>query len=328
MSRARKNGAVSVVRQSDNALLETAEESLSQEVPDDETPEMPDDETPEVIEPETPDETPGDETPDETLNYGPEPVVLPESGVLVVAADGRGVHANVRVKFSEKAGKILFTSECGWAYVFEREATTADVLALCSYCADGSIAPEAVQPAKVKAPKAAKLAPVLTFEEQIEAEQKLAEERRAILSAAFATLHDSFRELPEWPATSQAIEILETALRSVKGTRARTPGAVAGTKAPRAVYVVGDRKEGDSDALAMIRQYANQGDERAQAIIAHVDSWVDADGKYVSTADKIVGGICPTCNSDKHLRRTGFFSAEREIEKMRERAAKPATAAA
>jgi hypothetical protein len=106
-------------------------------------------------------------------------------------------------------------------------------------------------------------------------------------------------------------ELSNTAPTWPQGARtSATPARITvsgGPKAPRGRYSAPER-ETDSPELGEIRRFARAGDERAKTIIAHVDAWVD-------------GQTCTYCKSEKHIRRTGFFSAAREIAKMADRAA-------
>jgi hypothetical protein len=107
---------------------------------------------------------------------------------------------------------------------------------------------------------------------------------------------------PNWPQLALADSAPEEVAPASGGI------ATARPRAPRGKYATPEHNT-DSPELGEIRRYANAGDERAKDIIAHVDAWVD-------------GQVCTYCKSKGHVRRTGFFSAAREIVKMADRAAK------
>ena len=250
-----------------------------------------------------------------------------------------------------------FMAECGRIYTLAdaRPGEPIDLGKMCDYCADGEFAPVDV-PAPViiiqRAPRATKPQLPWYVSAAIARDNAArdATDRLIRLNAALATLRTNLNTviLPTspWlttpfssdqpgyatnvslldiatPATT-ILEVLGNALvtiKAVSGTkRAYTRSASTGDRAERGTYAPPENTD-DTPELGEIRRYATAGEERAISIINHVDAWVDTDGKPVKTQDKLVDNLCSFCKSDKHIRRTGFFSASREIEKMRERAA-------
>jgi len=229
------------------------------------------------------------------------PTFVPEIGELVRAADGRGIHYVARVKGD------MFAAECGRVYRIGEPGQPGDLINSCAYCNEGTFAPVDATDDKPRKVKAAKAGP--SAEELAAAEAKAAQERRFLINRVVNGLYESLNTLGNSAPAESYVETLTAAIKLVKGARVSTTGVASGPKSPRATYDVQPTVEGDSPELARIRELADAGSERAKVVIAHVDSWRDADGKVVSTKDKLPEGLCSYCKSVKHIRRTGFFSA-------------------